>query len=132
MSRFALACLLALVAAPAAADSCWWHNGSLMRLQASGDWRTFTYENPRDVLRGAGVRRGTVLFEGRKVGEWYTGTARVFSRFCPNDPYEYAVEGPVGAGPSVTVEGWRETFRQCAPDGGSTRDRLVFTYAHDC
>ena len=57
----------------AAADSCWNHNGSVMRLKASGNQRWFYYEKPRTVLRAAGVRRGTLLFSGRKNGNWYSG-----------------------------------------------------------
>ncbi len=52
LTRIALAALLALTglsATPSAvnADSCWNHNGSLMRLKASGNQRWMYYENPR-------------------------------------------------------------------------------------
>ena len=132
MFRIALALATALTAAPASADSCWWHNGSLMRLVSSGDWRAFYYETPRQVLRDAGVRPGTLLFEGRKDGQWYEGNARIFSRHCAGDPYEYWVRGPISEGPTVTVEGERDLFDRCAPTGQTRWDRLVFTYAHDC
>ncbi|MBL6431718.1 MAG: hypothetical protein HPM95_13425 [Alphaproteobacteria bacterium] len=36
-------------ATPANADSCWTHNGSLMRLKADGNRRWFLYEAPRPV-----------------------------------------------------------------------------------
>ena len=117
----------------ALADSCWWHNGSLMRLEAQGNQRWFKYEEPREVLKSAGVRKGTLLFDGRKEGDWYVGTARVFSRYCLAHPHEYAVEGPVRDDQlQVTVEGEREVHERCAPTGRTTVDTLVFTYAFDC
>ncbi|MEM6615440.1 MAG: hypothetical protein AAF619_02810 [Pseudomonadota bacterium] len=115
------------------ADSCWNHNGSIMRLQASGNQRWLYYENPRQVLRNAGVTRGTLLFDGQKSGNWYSGTARVFSKHCPGNPLEYYVEGPVrGDQLQVTVRGTREVHNQCSPTGRVTSDTLVFTYSHDC
>lgn len=38
------------------ADSCWDHNGSLMRLKASGNKRWLYYEIPREALRRTGVK----------------------------------------------------------------------------
>ncbi len=123
-----------LAAVPAArADSCWTHNGSLMRLQASGPWRWFSYEVPRPVLRQAGVTAGTLLFEGRKTGNWYEGTARVFSRHCPGTPLVYAVEGPVRADQlHVTLRGSRQVYEGCRPTGRWVSDVLVFEYSHRC
>ena len=117
----------------ATADSCWDHNGSLMRLQASGNDRWLYYENPRAVLRQAGVHRGTLLFEGRKIGNWYSGEARVFSKYCPGDPLIYSVEGPVRSDQlQVTVRGTREVHKNCQPTGQFVDDTLVFTYSYDC
>ncbi|MEO0635563.1 MAG: hypothetical protein AAFY73_02840 [Pseudomonadota bacterium] len=115
------------------ADSCWDHNGSIMRLKASGNFRTFVYERPRAVLQRAGVRAGTVLFEGVKSGNSYSGTARRFSRFCPGDPLIYDVAGPVrGDQLQVTVFGTYEVHERCVGTGRFKDDRLVFTYAYDC
>ena len=50
------------------ADSCWDHNGSIMRLKAQGNQRWFYYEKPRSVLYASGVRPGTLLFNGGKKG----------------------------------------------------------------
>ncbi|MBG6201229.1 hypothetical protein IWQ48_002367 [Labrenzia sp. EL_13] len=128
-----LAGLMIPLSDKAMADSCWDHNGSLMRLQAQGNQRWLSYEIPRDVLRPAGVQRGTLLFNGVKNGNWYSGTARVFSKFCPGSPLEYSVEGPVrGDQLQVTVSGSREVFNQCRPTGQYTSDTLVFTFSHDC
>lgn len=115
----------------ALADSCWNHNGSLMRLKASGNEREFYYERPRASLREVGVRRGTLLFDGEKDGDWYEGTARVFSSGC--DPLEYFVEGPVASNQlKVTVTGEREVYSQCEPTGTMKTDTLVFTWVGDC
>ena len=115
------------------ADSCWNHNGSLMRLKASGNDRWLYYEKPRSVLQAAGVRKGTLLFNGRKNGNWYSGTARRFSKYCPETPLEYFVEGPVRSDQlKVTVIGTREVFKQCQATGNFKKDTLVFTYSHQC
>ena len=126
-------CLAAIVPAPAAADSCWTHNGSLMRLEARGTERWFTYERPRRALRASGVRPGTLLFDGRKRGNTYTGTARVFSKHCPGNPLQYQVSGPVSRGQTrVTLYGDREIHQRCQPTGRYREDVLVFDYSHQC
>ncbi|MDF0602596.1 hypothetical protein P1J78_17800 [Psychromarinibacter sp. C21-152] len=123
--------VLMTMATAALADSCWWHNGSLMRLKAYGAERYFYYEQPRDGLWSAGVRPGTLLFNGRKNGNWYSGTARVFSSAC--GPMEYAVAGPVAPNQTqVTVQGSRQTRSGCAFTGNVVTDTLVFTYSHQC
>lgn len=124
---------IALSPTTASADSCWDHNGSLMRLKASGNQRWMYYEAPRDVLRRAGVRRGTLLFDGRKNGNTYTGNARRFSRYCPGNPLVYQVSGPVSPNQTkITVYGEREVHKRCQGTGRYKRDRLVFTYSHQC
>lgn len=125
--------ILAATPGLAIADSCWTHNGSLMRLKADGNRRWFVYEQPRETLRRAGVTRGTLLFDGVKQGNWYTGTSRVFSRFCPGNALHYATEGPVRADQlQVTLSGTREIQKRCQPTGRYTTDTLVFTYSHRC
>ncbi len=125
--------IFALTVTSANAASCWNHNGSLMRLEASGNDRWMYYERPRSVLRAAGVRRGTLLFNGRKSGNWYSGTARRFSKFCPGTPLEYFVEGPVAGNQlKVTLRGQRQVHRSCRTTGRVANDTLVFTYSHNC
>ncbi len=115
------------------AASCWNHNGSIMQLSASGNYREFRYWNPKAVLQRAGVRRGTLLFNGNKSGDWYSGTARRFSKFCPGTPLEYSVEGPVSSSQTkVTVKGQRQIYKKCQPTGRWANDTLVFTYSHQC
>ena len=116
------------------ADSFWEHNGSLMRLESDGsDKRVFSYEQPSSRMRGAGVERGTVLFEGRRVGDDYVGTARVFSSNC--GPLEYRVHGVVRSTEqqqSVVLYGTRERYNQqtCTGTGVMVEDRLVFNYRY--
>ncbi len=125
-------CLLA-VPQGARADSCWTHNGSMMRLQAQGQNRWLVYEAPRQALWSAGVGRGTLLFNGRNTGDWYSGLARVFSSACPGNPLEYHVEGPVRRNPlRIVMRGTREVHRNCVNTGRVTTDELVFVYSHDC
>ncbi|MFP3920374.1 MAG: hypothetical protein ACLFPA_00650 [Dichotomicrobium sp.] len=114
---------------PAMAASYWNHNGSLMRLEADGERRMFTYEEPRQVLRRAGVRVGTVLFDGRNTGDYYVGRARRFSKHC-DDPLVYQVEGPVtDGGTKIVMRGTREVYASgCRPTRRTVEDVLVFTY----
>ncbi len=122
-----------LTATTAIADSCWDHNGSVMRLTDADSARTFLYERPRQSLRGTGVEPGVWLFSGTKKGDWYEGTARIFSSACPNAPLEYWVEGPVLQNPlRIRVTGRREVYDRCQPTGRWTEDVLVFTYQSAC
>lgn len=117
----------------ARADSCWNHNGSIMRLQAHGNQRWLSYEVPKPSLRNSGVRRGTLLFNGRKIGNTYEGTARRFSKYCVGTPLEYFVSGPVARNQlRVTVYGERQVYRRCQGTGQYRQDKLVFTYSHKC
>ena len=122
-----------VTATDAAADSCWNHNGSVMRLVASGNQRWFYYENPRQAMRNEGVTPGTLLFNGWKNGNSYSGTARLFSRHCPGAPLEYQVNGPVRPDQlQVTVYGTRPVMSRCQPTGQYKTDTLVFTYMYQC
>jgi hypothetical protein len=123
--------IASFLATQAAADSCWNHNGSLMRLTDQGNNRWFYYENPRQGMRNVGVQPGTLLFNGTTNGSWYSGTARVFSSACA--PLEYWVEGPVLQNPlRVRVSGDRPIHRNCQPTGQWTHDVLEFTYMYRC
>ena len=125
--------VLVIMTTSVLADSCWTHNGSLMRLQADGNNRWFSYENPKSSLRQSGIQRGTLLFNGQNNGDWYSGLSRVFSKYCVGNPLEYYVEGPVSRNPlRITMTGTREKSRQCVSTGVITTDVLVFTYSHQC
>ena len=111
--------ILGLFCLPAAAmaDSFWLHNGSIMRLHAEGN------------MRGVGVERGTVLFEGERRGNRYIGQARVFSRGCGELVYD--VSGNVVTEQRVVLTGRREQYTAgCQPSGRFVTDRLIFTYQY--
>jgi hypothetical protein len=95
------------------ASSYWSHNGSSLYLMAEGDRRRFYYETPRPGMAGQGVERGTLLFDGQKVGNNYQGTAYVFDRQCGKFPYAVS-----GAGVRLQVS--RQTL-----DGGGRRSNTA-------
>ena len=55
--RIALVSAILAVGSPALADSCWDHNGSLMRLKAKGNQRWFFYEQPKATLANKRLQR---------------------------------------------------------------------------
>ena len=94
-------CGLWLAAGEALAqDSIWNHNGSQMLWHAEGDVRVISYLVPRP---GLPVAPGTVLFEGRRIGDVLEGTARIFRQGCP--PAEYSVAGEVASETHVVLFG---------------------------
>ncbi|MEM9224281.1 MAG: hypothetical protein AAGB11_18030 [Pseudomonadota bacterium] len=120
-------------AGPAAAqDACFDHNGSTMRIIDRGGQFTISYERPRDVLRRAGVRAGTVLAFGRSTDGGFTGTARRFSRHCVGRPLEYEVSGYYEGDYSVVLTGTRPVYERCQPTGRTTFDELFFDYVGEC
>ncbi len=83
--------VLPLSAANAAAAE-WDHNDSLMRFEEDGKKRRFVYADPRQALLGAGVKSGTVLFDGEEKDDGrIAGYAKLFRKGC--DPVDYFVEG---------------------------------------
>jgi hypothetical protein len=129
----AVAALLALPAPAAAQDSCYDHNGSVMRYSIRGNGFVVTYERPRAVLRRAGVRSGTLLVDGRFSGHQVTATARRFSRHCPGRPLEYTVSGWFeGENPDFVLEGSRPVYARCRPTGRTAYDVLRFHYLGPC
>jgi len=116
------------IAFPAMADSYWNHNGSLMRLSAHGNARDFYYAAPRPGIVNAGVRPGTLFFDGWRDGNRYYGSARVFSPNCGASTF--AIEGWVASETHVILEGWRPVFHNCHPTGDQTWERLEFIYSY--
>ncbi len=105
----------------------WAHNGSLMRLDANGKSRTFSYENPRPGMRKAGAKPGDVVFEGERDGQRYYGTAYIYSKSCGRQGY--AVEGRVTAGDrGVILEGEAPVLDSGCNVKGTRRDVLRFDY----
>jgi hypothetical protein len=82
-----------LLVAPARAEITEWdHNGSLVRLEQKDKKVRLVYAQPRDGLGTAGVKQGTVLFDGElKTDGRFAGYAKLFRKGC--DPVDYFVEG---------------------------------------
>ena len=125
--RVLLALIALLASTEAHSQSQWDHNGSTLRLRASGADRVFEYEKPRV---GLSVTPGTRLFAGKKQGDRYVGTAYVFSDRCGALPF--AVEGPVSADQRrVTLYG-KTPVRDPACRVASYRDEvLVFSFVDE-
>jgi len=81
----------------------WTHNGSEMLLLAEGRKRSFRYVAPRPSLAEIGIREGTLLFNGERVGDRYEGVARRFSERC--GVREYSVSGELEGERRVILRG---------------------------
>jgi hypothetical protein len=98
-----------------------------MRLVAEGPARRFYYETPRESLLHEGVTPGTLLFEGVRYGDTYSGTAYVFSRGCGR--WSYAVSGTVSNDDRVvTMAGQAPRLNASCEVVGYRSDTLVFEY----
>lgn len=109
-----------------ASTHTWDHNGSRMQLRADGAKRTFVYDKPREAMQKAGARQGTILFEGQREGDTYSGTAYIFSRRC--GPQSYFVSGPVADDErTVTLYGDAPVVGKSCRVEKTKSDQLVFT-----
>jgi len=108
-------------------QSQWDHNGSTVALEASGSTRRFVYHSPRP---GIPVDAGTLLFEGRKIGNRYTGKAFTFSKQC--GALAFPVEGPVSQDQrSVTLRGQAPRRDANCSVAGRRDEVLVFQLKED-
>jgi hypothetical protein len=104
--------------------SIWEHNGSLVRLQASGRRRAFVYFRPRGRVP---AHPGDVVFRGQRSGSAYRGTAYQYSSRCGR--VGYAVEGSVAPGErQVALRGNAPVRGPDCQVVGSRADQLVFRY----
>ncbi|GJD60493.1 hypothetical protein [Methylobacterium frigidaeris] len=83
--------------------SYWDHNSSVMVLVADGARRRFYYHRPRPGMAEAGARSGSLLFDGMRRGNTYSGTATVFAGACGT--FTYGVDGYVVADRRVVMRG---------------------------
>jgi hypothetical protein len=106
------------------------HNGSVVRLSASGSKRDFYYVSPRQGLLDVGVRPGELLFTGKRSGNAYAGTAYIFNKRC--GPIGYAVSGEVGQDDrSVTMRGQAPKVDANCQIIATKDDTLTFTFVDD-
>ncbi len=84
--------------------SRWEQDGSTFYLTSDGAARRIYFELPRSDLADIGVKKGTLLFEGKKAGNKYEGTAYEFARSC--DAKAYDAKGDISADEKqVTLSG---------------------------
>ena len=106
----------------------WEHNGSQLYLSAKGQFRQFRYAAPAPDLLDAGVRPGAILFDGRRTGRRYSGTAYAFAPLCAAVPY--TVAGPVSLDQrTVTLSGRRPGRDRNCRVIGYLDDTLVFKFS---
>jgi hypothetical protein len=108
------------------------HNRSVMNLYMVSDKVRITYETPRPGLGEAGVKSGTVLFEGTYDGERFEGTAYAFKSGCR--PAPYAVLGSSAGSGQIVLQGPAPVRAKngCAVTGYSVESphaRLRFSYS---
>ena len=104
----------------------WWnHNGSVMRLVAEGPVRRMYYETPRAFIIASGGRAGSILFEGRRQREAYTGVAYTIRSKCGRIPF--SVSGTVSPDQrQIVLTGSNPILDNDCQVTGYKDDRLVF------
>lgn len=108
-------------------QSRWEQNGSIIYLIAEGASRKFYFEKPRDDLTVNGVQKGALLFDGKKDGSRYTGTAYAFAAKCK--PRPFAVIGDISADEKqVTLRGKQPTINTACKVTGTSDGILVLTF----
>ena len=117
---------------PKAIRNAWDHNGSFVILRANPNdpKREFYYENPRKSLLPLGVKKGTLLFSGKRKGNEYLGTAYVFNKQC--GALLYQVHGPVSQDQRlVTLYGQAPRVDSNCRVIGFFDDTLIFSFKGD-
>ncbi len=125
---YQLAILVSLLVTPAKADvSSWEHNGSIVDLISEGTKRVFVYNSPSERMISAGASRGSRIFDGKRIGNTYEGSAYLYSSKC--GAISYYVKGAVSDDQrSVNISG-KAPVRDAECRVVSHRnDRLVFTF----
>lgn len=109
------------------ADSLWNHNGSIMHLVENGTKREIYYAEPRQGMMEAGVKPGTLFFDGERIGDDYFGTARVFSSKC-QAPMTFSISGRMIDEQTLVLEGNRPKFSNCKATGEMKYESLEFNF----
>ena len=104
----------------------WSHNGSLVSLVSDGAKQKIYYQAPRIGLVDAGVKTGSLLFEGQRNGPALAGTAYQFYRSCK--PRGYQVSGNTSDDrKQITLKGKAPLLDSSCNITGSRDDVLTFT-----
>lgn len=118
---------VATVAGLAPGASHWNQDGSIIKLVAEGASRKFHFETPRDALKSLGVAPGATLFEGKKEGARYLGTAYAFAAKCKPQPF--AVTGDIAADEKqITLRGKQPALDAKCRVTGYSDEALVLTF----
>lgn len=107
--------------------SRWKQGESIVSLVADGVKRSFIYDEPQPDLASIGVQKGTALFDGKKQGNAYSGTAFKFARLC--QPKGYQVTGTISEDEKqVTLHGKAPQIGAGCKVVGSREETLVLTF----
>lgn len=89
--------------APYKGNDPYLHNGSEVELEDRGNFIHIIYTKPRPGLAVAGIVRGTLLFSGKREGDFAYGIAYTFKAHCP--PAAYSVRGVFDAQQNLVLVG---------------------------
>lgn len=110
-----------------ASPSRWDQNGSVVYLTADGPVRKFVFEAPSDAMASVGVQKNSLFFDGRKIGQKYSGTLYAFYGGCK--PQGYQVAGEVSADEkTVTLHGRAPLLDATCKYSGARDAVSVFTF----
>ena len=126
-----IVCLAAATPVSAGELYIYEHNGSVIDWYVLQDAVTATYSRPRPGLEAAGVKEGTILFEGVYEGDRIVGKAYAFKAGCAPAFYEVIGSEEEGRiilkGPApVRASGSCKVVRYSAT---SPHAELVFIYS---
>jgi hypothetical protein len=112
---------------PAATISYWKSGGSIMRLEATGVSRKFSFFEPSEVQLKSGAQVGSVRFDGKISGKGYKGTAFLYSEQCGR--VGFPVSGQIdNDGGRVTLTGKSPRLSSRCRKIGTKEQTLVFNF----
>ena len=117
-------------AAASTISSHWNHNGSAVSLVSEGKKQKFFYDAPRVGLLDAGVKPGTLLFDGQRSGQNFEGLAYQFYRTCK--AHGFLVTGSTSDDrKTITLKGKAPLLDMNCNVTGSRDDVLIFTRSEE-
>jgi hypothetical protein len=108
------------------------HNGSDMVIEQRGTNLHIRYDKPRAALASAGIKPGSLLFAGHRIGDKVEGIAYLFNAKCP--PAPYVVTGQFDSTYNLVLNGPAplrdpQSCAVIAASGAARQARLVFSEA---